>query len=680
MPNARLLQSSFNSGEISNELQGRFTLPQYPNAVERLRNFIATPHGTATNRPGTEFIREVKNSLNLPRLIPFNFSSDQTFAIELGAGYFRFFTNGGVLLNGAVPYEVTNPYAQADLRGISYEGSGDVITLVHTNYPPAELKRISNLNWTYTVISFLSSTPVPTGVSAIDTQPTAGVDKSFTYAVTALNSLGYEESLSSAPTTPILNDLTITGNFNTISWNAVTGAVRYNVYKLAGGSFAFIGQTASLSFVDDNIIADATRTIPINDAIFNVVNKYPGAVGYFQQRRFFAGSNLEPANVWATQTGSDYNMGYSVPNRASDALRFRIVGKANRIQHIAAIQDLLFLTKSTEWRASASGGLAAETLDVTPQSQNGTSDTKPVSIHNYLLYEQAQGGHVRQMAYKWETQSYESKDMSLLALHLFNDKRLVDMVFSRAPYPILWCVSSDGKLLGLTYVPEEDISAWHSHDTAGFFESVCSVTEGNEDSIYVIVRRLINGIQLRYVERLHPYKKIDLASSWHVDSGIMYTGGPATVLTGLTHLEGALVSILGDGAVFPQQTVVGGSVTLSSPVSKAVVGLPITADIKTLPVQYQDPTFGQTRVKNINKLWIRVKESGQFYVGANENKLIPAKLRTFEPYGSPPALRTGEIEISISPDYNQEGSFLIRQKDPLPLTVVYIGHEVSIGG
>jgi hypothetical protein len=154
------------------------------------------------------------------------------------------------------------------------------------------------VNWTFTAITFNSKTPLPTGVSATATYPNAGVPQSFSYVVTAINGIGYEESEESSASNSVDNDLTITGNYNTISWNAVSGAVRYNVFKYAGGTYAYIGQTTAVSFEDKNILADLTQTIPLIDPTFNGAGNYPSSVGYYEQRRFFAGTNNQPMNMW----------------------------------------------------------------------------------------------------------------------------------------------------------------------------------------------------------------------------------------------------------------------------------------------------------------------------------------------------------------------------------------------
>jgi hypothetical protein len=152
------------------------------------------------------------------------------------------------------------------------------------------------------------------------------------------------------------------------------------------------------------------------------------------------------------------------------------------------------------------------------------------------------------------------------------------------------------------------------------------------------------------------------------------------IITGLSHIEGKVVNILVDGAVHPQRTVSSGSVTLDRAGSYIVIGLPITADLQTLPAASQmDSAFGQGRYKNINKAWIRVYKSSGLFIGPDENNLVEAKQRTTEPYGSPPALRSQEILVMTTPTWADGGQVYIRQTDPLPLSIVGLTLEVAVG-
>ena len=181
MPNVRTLQRSFAGGEMSPEMFGRIDDVKYQTGAATMKNFVATPQGPAENRPGTAFVRAVKDSTKRTRLIPFTYSTTQTMVIELGAGYIRFHTQGATLMSGGVPYEIANPYAEADLFDIHYVQSADVMTLVHPNYAPRELRRLGATNWTLTTINFGAPIAAPTGVTATRYIPASSSTNADTY-------------------------------------------------------------------------------------------------------------------------------------------------------------------------------------------------------------------------------------------------------------------------------------------------------------------------------------------------------------------------------------------------------------------------------------------------------------------------------------------------------------------
>lgn len=732
----RTLQRSFSAGEITPELYGRIDLNKRQEGLATCRNFITLPHGPAVNRPGTEYVSTVKNPSVATRVIPFSYNNTQTFAIQLGAGYFRWHSNAGTLTysDGAawssgtayaigdiaksgginyyciaahtnqVPpnatywyamptnpnlYEIPNPYAAADLMDIHYVQSADVLTLVHPSYPPMELRRYGATNWQTAIPTFVPPANPLTGVTATATVAGGTGLVSMTYVVTAVKTSGLEETVASS-TSSCNNNLSTAGNLNTITWTDPSPAgtnVRYQIYKLANGLYGYIGQAAGTSFVDNNITADVTKTPPIADtgAAFNASNTYPAAVSYYQQRRLFGGTNSLPQNLWATRSGTESNMSYHIPVQSDDRIAVRIAAReASAIRHIVPAGQLLLLTATCEWRCTASGDvLTPASINLAPQSYIGANNVIPVVVNNIVLYAAARGGHIRELSYSWQASGYTSNDVSLMAPHLFDYKSVADMAYSRGPIPTLWAISSDGTLMGMTYVPEQQVAAWHHHDTAasGVFESCCVITENNEDMLYLVVRRTINGATTRYVERLHSRQYATVADAFYVDAGATYNGAPVKTVTGLSWLEGQTVNILGDGAVFPQQTVTGGAITLDQACSKITIGLPITAQLQTLPVAAQvDGGAGQGRQKNVNKAWLRVYRSSGIKVGPDFNSLVPYKQRTTESYGSPPNLISDEVEIVLNPSWGASGQICVQQTDPLPLDVASLTLEVAMGG
>lgn len=745
MTTARTIARSFAGGEISSELFGRMDLDKYQTGLAKCENFIVLPHGPAQNRPGFAFVNQVKDSSRRVRLIEFSFSADETMVLEFGHLYIRFHTNGGTVLETAkaigsiagttvnlathgytagnwvfiggrffivatVPdvnsftvtdlfgaavtpvgataarvYEIASIYPEAELFDLHYVQSADVLTLTHPARPIHELRRAGVTNWSLTQVSFASVMIPPTGLGISKVQDGGTTaPRSYRYVVTSINATGVEESEASAEVTTT-NNLGQFSNSNTVTWSAATGAERYNVYRHQGGVFGYIGQTSDLSFVDNNINPDTLRTPPEAAMPFEAADQYPSAVTYFDQRRVFAATNENPQTLWLTRAGSETNLTTSLPVQDSDAISFRIAARQyNRILHLIPLSDLILLTAGGEWRVFTGSGepVTPATVIARPQSYVGANNVQPVVTSLSAIYVAAQGSKFRELIYSAEgVGSYKSEDLSVLVPHLTNGQTIVDLAFSRGPTPLVWATRGDGALLGLTYLPEQVVRAWHQHYTTnGKFESVCCVAENNEDVLYAVVQREINGQNVRYIERLNTQLFDSLEDAFFVDSGLTYDGAPTTTVGGLHHLEGETVSILGDGAVFANQVVTDGRVTIDEPVSKMHIGLPITSTFGTLPLPVEgSSTGGPSFAKNVTKAWLRVNRSSGVFVGPDLDTLVEHKQRTDEPYGSPPRLTDGEIEIPITGTWSRDGSIFIQQRAPLPLTVQSITLEVALG-
>lgn len=740
MASLRTLHRSFSAGEITPELFGRVDLAQRQEGLALCRNFITLPHGPAVNRPGTEFVSATPTPggvSSFTRVIPFSYNNTQTFCVEFGARYFRFHTNGATLLysdgaayNGATAYtigniansagvnyyciapttgnappnatywyamptapniyEIPHPFTLDALADVHYTQSADVMTLVHPSTPPVELRRYGATDWRVSAPSFNPPANPLTGITATATTGTGAV--TYDYVVTAVLTAGLQETVASANAT-CTNDLTVSPNKNTVTWTDSSAAgtnIRYNIYKKSNGLYGYIGQASGTSFVDNNITADVSHTPPIADTVFASTNNYPAAVGYFQQRRIFAGTNLQPQNFWATRSATESDMSYHIPVLSDDRIAVRIAAReASAIRHIVPTAALLFLTATCEWVCNADGNggvLTPASVNMVPRSYVGANNVTPVVVNNIVLYAAARGGHLRELSYSWQGGGYVSADVSLLAPHLFDYKNISDMAYARGPTPVLWAVSDDGRLLGMTYVPEQRVSAWHQHDTGIIgterFESCCVVTENGEDMLYLVVRRSVGGQVLRYIERMHTRRFDTLADAFFVDCGATYSGAATNSVSGLTWLEGRTVSILADGAVCPQQVVTGGVVHLPAGItaSKITVGLPITAQLQTLPIAAQvDGGMAQGRQKNVNRAWMRVYRSSGLSVGPDFSHLTPAKLRTTEPYGSPPNLVSDEFEIVTTPAWAASGQMCVQQSDPLPVDLASMTLEVALG-
>ena len=145
-----LIQPTFSGGELSPSLYARVDIERYGNSVRTAKNFIVRPTGGLVNRPGLQFIGEVKDSTKRVRLIPFEFSTEVAYIIELGHLYARFYANGALLLDGSNnPVEVVTPYTEAQLAEVKFTQSADVLFFAHPDHAPRKLTRLTATSFSF---------------------------------------------------------------------------------------------------------------------------------------------------------------------------------------------------------------------------------------------------------------------------------------------------------------------------------------------------------------------------------------------------------------------------------------------------------------------------------------------------------------------------------------------------
>lgn len=689
MADLRAYQPSFTAGELSPALWARVDLAKYGSGLKTALNVFVHAHGGVSNRPGLEFISEVKISTSSTRLTPFQFNTEQSYQLEFGHQYFRVFRDGGVILSGGIPYEVLTPYVYTDLREIVFIQEADVMYIVHPLHAPRKLSRLADDNWSLTVVTFAPSIAAPTGQY---TSVSGGGSINYYYVISAISASTGEESLPSAAASAT-NDLTVPGNFNRIYWSAVSGADRYIIYKHDNGVYGYIGGTSGLTFDDENIVADLADTPQVARNPFVGTGNYPRCATFIEQRLGFSSTNNDPQAVWLSQSANYENFGYSSPSKASDAVTFRIKARqVNEIRSMLATRGLLLLTSGAEWIVSGgsqSDAITPSSIKIDNHGYRGAALVQPIVVGNTVLFAQDRGGVIRDFSYQFTEDSFVGKDLTILARHLFENKNIVSWAYSQAPYSIVWVVLDDGSLVSLTYMKEHDVWAWTRHDSGAgaFFEDVSVIAEGNEDVPYFIVRRTIGGTTKRYIERLHTRVFADISDAFFVDSGLTYNGAAATVITGLSHLEGQSVVALADGNVVRNLTVTGGQITLTNAASVVHVGLPMVATLQTLDIDLGNVKgLGsvQGRKKSVSELTMRVENTRGIFIGPRDGErddrhLVELKQRAIEPWSTAIQPFTGDIRMTPQWDWTDGGNMWVKQFDPLPMTILSMMPDLTLG-
>lgn len=280
---------------------------------------------------------------------------------------------------------------------------------------------------------------------------------------------------------------------------------------------------------------------------------YPSCSAYFQQRHCFAGTTGQPQTVWMSKTGDFGDFGETNPLQDDDAITFSLASaRIDGIVSMLPLDKLAMFTSGGNW-VTATGQadtLSPSNLGVKLQNYYGASGLAPLGIGNTALYH-GKSGTVRDMSYDYLNDSYTGNDLTLMASHLFQDTSIVEWDFQQSPFPIGWLVRSDGVLLGVTYLREEKVMGWHRHTLSGTVESVCVINECNEDHVYVVVKRTINGSTQRHIDCI--YGRVDDEyEACFVDGASTYDGrnpGGTVTITG-TFTPGGTVTVTSSTDIF----------------------------------------------------------------------------------------------------------------------------------
>ena len=655
MPRTTLALTSFVSGEFSAKMDGRSDFDKYSSGTKTLENFLIHPQGAATRRVGTQFIAEVKDSTKKTRLIPFEFSTTQTYILEFGDQYIRFYKDKGQILSGGSAYEISTPYLEAELFDIKFAQSADVMYIVHPNHETNKLSRTGHTSWTLNEVVFTDGPYLAPNTTAITLTPSATSG----------------------------SGITITASTNAFVSTDVNRLVSFS------NGYARITAFNSATNVTADVEDDFDNTTATTDwklGAFSDTTGHPSCVSFFEQRLVFAGTISEPQTLYFSKAGDYENM--TAGTNADDAMVYTIASnQVNAIRYMKAVRTLVVGTTGGEFTVSADGTDAAVTptnVTIKRQSSFGAANVDAIPAGNAILFLQKAKRKIRELQYNFDSDGYQAADLTILN-DTVTKSGINEMVFQQEPDSIIWCVRDDGVLAGLTYQRSENVVAWHRHIFGGSFGSGNAVCETaatisgtlTEDELWVIVKRTINSTTKRYIECFSnfDFDETDATDFKFLDSHLSYSGASTTTLSGLSHLEGQTVSVLADGSVHANKTVTSGSITLDRAVTKACVGLPYNSVLQTMRIEGGAAEgTSQGKTKRISKVVLRLFETVGVKVGPSLTDLETVPFRTTSSALSSPVdtLLAGDREIEFRDDYNSDGFIFVKQDQPLPCSILAI--------
>ena len=341
---------------------------------------------------------------------------------------------------------------------------------------------------------------------------------------------------------------------NTITWDSVSDAGRYDVYREKEGIYGFIGSSQSLSFTDAaTLTPDLTHTPPQQRNPLLGTDNHPGAIGSHQQRRVFGGSNNRPDTSFYTRTGTQSNLSLATPTRDDDAITATLPStEIEQIRHYLSSSDLLVFTTGSEWAVqySQDSGFTASSIAQVPRSNWGCANVRPLKVGSTIRWVAFGGIMVRSLAPTFETdqtqQGRVTSDLTLLIPHLVLDDPIVDWTYMRQPDPLVLVVQTSGRVIVATIEAEQQTMAWCQWHTDGKFISAISsrpLPSSIMESAYCVVRRQINGRQVQYIERTDTRQFADVRDAFFVDSGLSLDVPVA--IEGITLADPAVITSTG---------------------------------------------------------------------------------------------------------------------------------------
>ena len=529
--------TNFTGGELSPRLDGRNDLTKYASGCKTLENFVVYPHGAAARRPGTTFVAEVANSANKTRLIPFEFSTTQTYMLEFSNLKMRVYKDRGSVLEGDKTISAitkANP-AVVTATGHNYSNGDEVVISGVVGMTEVNGKRFLVAGKTTNTFQLTNKDGTNINSSSFTTYTSGGVsNKVFEittpYTTAQLFDLKFAQSADvmyithpeheveklsrTGHTAWTLTDVDFTkgpmqdANITTTTLNPGQSAVGTGIALVASavtginsgsgflatdvGRFVFLsGGYAKITGVTDTTNATIEILVALSGAsatadwrlgAFSDTTGHPSCVTFFEQRLVFAGTTNQPQTIFFSKSGDYENMDANIGGTIADddAIIYTIASnQVNAIRFMTATRTLIIGTAGGEFTVSGGGtdnAITPTNILIKKQSNHGAANVDAIAVGNATLFLQRAKRKIRELAYNFDVDGYIAPDMTILAEHI-SEGGLTQMAYQQEPNQVIYAVRGDGELIGLTYQREQQVTAWHRHIFGGAFGSGNAVCE-----------------------------------------------------------------------------------------------------------------------------------------------------------------------------------------------------------
>jgi hypothetical protein len=521
--------TNFTGGELSPRLDGRTDLTKYTSGCSTLENLVVYPHGSAARRPGSTFLAEVADSDNKTRLIPFEFSTTQTYMLEFSNLKMRVYKDSGAVLEGDKTISAITAANPAVVTATShgYENGDEVLISSVSGMTEVNGKRFLVADKTTNTFELQDKDGVDINSTSFTAYSSGGVaNKVFElatpYTTAQLFDLKFAQSADvmyithpaheveklsrTGHTSWTLTDVDFTkgpmqdANTTDTTLNPGQAAVGTGIALVASavtginsgsgflstdvGRFVFLNNGyAKITGVTDTTNAVITIITALDNAnatanwqlgAFSDTTGHPSCVTFFEQRLVFAGTTNQPQTIFFSRSGDYENMDANIGGTVADddAIIYTIASnQVNAIRFMTATRTLIIGTAGGEFTVSGGGTDSAVTptnILIKKQSNHGSANVDAIAVGNATLFLQRAKRKIRELAYNFDVDGYIAPDMTILAEHI-SEGGLTQIAYQQEPNQIVYAVRGDGELVGLTYQREQQVTAWHRHIFGGRF-------------------------------------------------------------------------------------------------------------------------------------------------------------------------------------------------------------------
>lgn len=427
----------------------------------------------------------------------------------------------------------------------------------------------------------------------------------------------------------------------------------------------------------------------------------PSLITFFEQRFMAAANTSQTQTIWGSVTGDFVNfeegsddaqaLNYTIGSEESDAIRWMVSAK-----------QLIIGTTSGEYVMTSSSQQEAVTpsnIKISRETKYGSAPAEPIRVAGSVIFVQRRGNidnagrKIREMAYDFQTDSFQSAELSIWSEHI-TGTGVEQLEYQSDPDGLIWGRRTDGRACACTFQKEQQVVAWHKHFLGGYsdaghtevpvIESVVTVPGTDGDELWMVVRRYINGATVRYIEVLAHYDEFTAQEdAVFLDSAVLYDGSPTTTIDGYQHLAGETISILADGAKRADVVVSAfGRITLGSNASKVVGGYKYKSTLQTLDFEAGAREGSSQGVpKRISKMTLRLDRSLGGYYGPSSDRIDPIQYRTTsDVMGNATDLFTGDQSLDLPSTWKKEASVYLETEDPFPMNVIAVVASVTATG